>query len=91
MRRITVCLLLLLAPLAALASDQVVDGDHESCVSTNSAARGRTPNGEAAAPARAPAHKPTPATGGGGGDGDALFPRMRTMPRWHSFLPGMFR
>ncbi|MCE4372077.1 hypothetical protein [Xanthomonas hortorum] len=91
MRRITVCLLLLLAPLAALASDQLVDGDHESCVSTNSAARGRTPNGEAAAPARAPTHKPTPATGGGGSDGDALFPRMRTMPRWHSFLPGMFR
>ncbi|WP_115051177.1 hypothetical protein [Xanthomonas arboricola] len=91
MRRITVCLLLLLAPLAALASDQLADGDHESCVSSNSAARGRTPNADPAAPARAPAHKPAPATGGGGGDGDGLFPRMRTMPRWHSFLPGMFR
>ncbi|MBB3780108.1 hypothetical protein FHY16_002891 [Xanthomonas campestris] len=91
MRRITVCLLLLLAPLAALASDPLTDGDHESCVSSNSAARGRTPNSDPAAPARAPAHKPAPATGGGGGDGDGLFPRMRTMPRWHSFLPGMFR
>ncbi|KGK59798.1 MULTISPECIES: hypothetical protein [Xanthomonas] len=91
MRRLTVCLLLLLAPLAALASDQLVDGDHESCVSTNSAARGRTPNGEPATPARAPQHKPAPATGGGGNDGDGLFPRMRMMPRWHSFLPGMFR
>ncbi|MFC7520315.1 hypothetical protein ACFQS6_09240 [Xanthomonas populi] len=91
MRRITVCLLLLLAPLAALAADQLRDGDHESCVSANSAARGRTPNGEAAAPARSNAHKPAPATGGGGSDGDSLFPRMRMMPRWHSFLPGMFR
>lgn len=92
MRRLTVCLLLLLAPLAALASDQLTDGDHDSCVSSNSAARGRTPNGEPAAPARMPPqHKPAPATGGGGSDGDGLFPRMRTMPRWHSFLPGMFR
>ncbi|AOY67409.1 hypothetical protein IPT12_12880 [Xanthomonas perforans] len=91
MRRITVCLLLLLAPLAALASDQLIDGDHDSCISTNSAARGRTPAPEAA-PARNSPHKATPSTGGGGGsDGDSLFPRMRTMPRWHSFLPGMFR
>lgn len=92
MRRLTVCLLLLLAPLAALASDQLVDGDHDSCVSTNSAARGRTPPPEAA-PVRTAPHKAAPSTGGGGGgsDGDSLFPRMRTMPRWHSFLPGMFR
>ncbi|KIQ28342.1 MULTISPECIES: hypothetical protein [Xanthomonas] len=91
MRRLTLCLLLLLAPLAALATDQLADGDHESCVSSNSAARGRTPNGEAPAASRAPAHKPAPASNGGGGEGDALFPRMRMMPRWHSFLPGMFR
>ena len=91
MRRLTLCLLLLLAPLAALATDQLADGDHESCVSSNSAARGRTPNGEAPAASRAPAHKPAPASKGGGGEGDALFPRMRMMPRWHSFLPGMFR
>lgn len=90
MRRLTVCLLMLLAPLAALASDQLVDGDHDSCISTNSAACGRTPAPEAA-PARTSPHKATPATGGGGSDGDSLFPRMRTMPRWHSFLPGMFR
>ncbi|MCL1529766.1 hypothetical protein A7D16_07390 [Xanthomonas nasturtii] len=90
MRRLTVCLLLLLAPLAALASDQLVDGDHDSCVSTNSAARGRTPPPEAA-PVRTAPHKAAPSTGGGGSDGDSLFPRMRTMPRWHSFLPGMFR
>ncbi len=86
MRRITVCLFLLLAPLAALASDQLIDGDHDSCISTNSAARAPE-----AAPARNSPHKATPATGGGGSDGDSLFPRMRTMPRWHSFLPGMFR
>ncbi|QBG89729.1 hypothetical protein ACQR53_00695 [Xanthomonas oryzae] len=90
MRRITVCLLMLLAPLAALASDQLVDGDHDSCISTNSAARGRTPAPEPA-PARTTPHKAAPSTSGGGSDGDSLVPRMRTMPRWHSFLPGMFR
>ncbi|KAB7769184.1 hypothetical protein [Xanthomonas maliensis] len=93
MRRMTVCLLLSLAPLAALAADRVVDGDREGCISTNSAAHGRTPGEDSAAPPRAAAHKPTPttATGGGGGDSDALMPRMRMMPRWHSLLPGMFR
>jgi hypothetical protein len=47
----------------------------------------------AAAPAaRAPAVKPSAASGtssGGGGDDDVL-PRLRA-PKWHSFLPGMFR
>ncbi|MFA0924358.1 hypothetical protein [Xanthomonas fragariae] len=91
MRRITVCLLLLLAPFAALASGKLADGDHESCVSTNSAARDRTPAPEAAATARNSAHKPAPSAGGGGSDSESSFPRMRMMPHWHSFLPGMFR
>ncbi|MCC4587686.1 hypothetical protein LL962_11340 [Xanthomonas sp. NCPPB 1067] len=90
MRRLTVCLLLSLAPLAALASDQLADGDHDTCVSANSAARGSTPRGEPAAPARPQPHKPAPSNGGGG-DADGLFPRVRMMPHWHSFLPGMFR
>nr|WP_187128024.1 hypothetical protein [Xanthomonas massiliensis] len=29
-------------------------------------------------------------TTGGGSDGESLLPRSR-LPRWHSFLPGMFR
>ncbi|MFC3278857.1 hypothetical protein [Xanthomonas fragariae] len=90
MRRITVCLLLLLAPFAALASGQLANGNHESCVRTNSAARSRAPAPEAAT-ARNSAHKPAPSTGGGGSESDSLFPRMRMMPHWHSFLPGMFR
>lgn len=92
MRRFTICLLMLLAPLAALASDRLTDGDHDTCFSANSTARDTTPAAEATS-ARNSARKATPSSSdsGGGSDGDSLFLRMRTMPRWHSFLPGMFR
>ncbi|QHG88679.1 hypothetical protein ACCQ13_19135 [Xanthomonas sp. NCPPB 1638] len=88
MRRLTVCLLLSLVPLAVLASDRPVDGDHDSCISDNSAARGSAHGGEPAT--RTQPHKPAPSSGGGG-DTEGLLPRARMLPQWHSFLPGMFR
>ncbi|MBB5878356.1 hypothetical protein FHR66_003901 [Xanthomonas sp. F4] len=89
MRRSLPCLLLLLLPLAAAhASNVLAEKPHTDC------AYGDTPDADSA-PTRAPAThapsstKPASTTTGGGSDSD-LVPRMR-MPKWHSFLPGMFR
>jgi len=85
-------MILLLAPAAAWASDALSDADRGGCIYANSAAHGPTPDTDNGAAPHPPAHKPgTPATTtGGGSDGDVPLPRMR-IPRWHSFLPGMFR
>jgi hypothetical protein len=86
--------MLLLVPTLAWASVGYADPDRGTCVDAPvSAARPTPGDGDAGSAARqaAPAHQATPATThGGGGDGELVLPRMR-MPRWHSFLPGMFR
>jgi hypothetical protein len=88
--RLALCLLLTCASFAAGARDvrqAGANGDGGTCPEALSAAAM-----EEEAPARAedkrdPAAggKSTRARGGGGGN-----PGMRA-PRWHSFLPGMFR
>jgi hypothetical protein len=90
MRPFAHCLILLMAPLAAHASDALTSTGRGGCVYSPAESERTAP---AAAPAaRAPAAKPSAASGtssGGGGDDDVL-PRLRA-PKWHSFLPGMFR
>jgi len=89
--RLAHCLILLMAPVAAHASDVMASSGRSACVYS-------APEGERTAPATAPAAaapatvKPSaaaPVSTGGGGDDDML-PRLRA-PKWHSFLPGMFR
>lgn len=93
MRRVAPCLILLLAPaLAWAASGSYADPDRGSCVDAQpSAAHGTAPDADPAPAAHAGSERPhSTATQGGGNDGELMVPRMR-MPRWHSFLPGMFR
>lgn len=91
MRRVALYVILLLAPsLAWAASGSYADPDHGTCVDApQSAARGAAPDADAA-PAAHTTRPHSTTTQGGGNDGDLMVPRMR-MPRWHSFLPGMFR
>ena len=91
MRRYAHCLILLTMPFAASAT-AALDDSRGACVySAGDAASQRAPS---AAPTSAAA-KPAPVrpaastTTGGGGDDDEL-PRIRA-PKWHSYLPGMFR
>lgn len=91
MRPFAHCLILLMAPLAAHASDALTGTGRGGCVYSPTETER---SAQAAAPAaRAPAAvKPSATNGtstGGGGDDDVL-PRLRA-PKWHSFLPGMFR
>ena len=97
MRRLTLCpflmsLALLGASSLAFARDARPSGDTGDC--RDSVITVPSP---AEAPAKRPVsvvHKAQPATttvhttGGGGGDDAGGAPRV---PRWHSFLPGMFR
>ena len=91
MRRFA-CLFLLLTPALAWASSGVAEADHGTCVTPSSAAHGPAPEATTpVAPSHSPGHRPTSATPSGGGDGDDLFAPRGRMPKWHSFLPGMFR
>lgn len=94
MRRVAPCLILLLAPTLAWAASgsSYADPDRGSCVDApQSAAHGTAPDADSAPAAHTgTAHPHSPTTQGGGNDGELVVPRMR-MPRWHSFLPGMFR
>lgn len=90
MRRLA-CLLLLLSPAVAWASSGVAEADHGTCITPGSAAHGPAPDPVVpATPSHSPGHRATGTAGGGGDDTDLLPPRGR-MPKWHSFLPGMFR
>ncbi|WP_369934935.1 hypothetical protein [Xanthomonas tesorieronis] len=90
MRRSLPCLILLLLPLAAVhASEALVSKQRNDCVyadSTDADAAQARP----ASTARPPAAAAKPAAPSGGGSDSDLVPRLR-MPKWHSFLPGMFR
>ncbi|MFT3897141.1 MAG: hypothetical protein QM719_05530 [Thermomonas sp.] len=95
MRRLAICLILLCASPLAFGRDARLagaNGDGGDC--RDSVITVPSP---AQAPVKRPAsvaHKPKPAaatahtSGGGGSDDGTGMPRV---PRWHSFLPGMFR
>ena len=81
-----------MAPLLANASTVMASEGRGDCVySTPDAERPPTARSAAAAVPSTPKPVPAQATssGGGGGDDDVL-QRLRA-PKWHSFLPGMFR
>lgn len=92
MRITALCLILLCASPLAFGRDVRPSGDVGDC--RDSVITVPSP---AQAPVKKPAsvaHKPKPVagtthtSGGGGTDDSAGLPRV---PRWHSFLPGMFR
>lgn len=90
MRYLAHCLILLMAPVAVSASDALGGAARGNCTYAPSeterigapAAALNLNNGASAVPT-----KPSPAQSTGDDD---LIPRMRT-PKWHRFLPGMFR
>lgn len=73
--------------MAAESRQLSPDGDG-SCPETAAAADEADPDAAAAPARRTQKAKPAPAarSGGGGAAG-----QRNTAPRWHSFLPGMFR
>ena len=99
MRRLTLAplVLLLAAPLCQAADADSADAPKKgACVYARPAAATGTADSDDAPQAR-PATPPVarstarPAAGNGGGDAaDSVQVRPRG-PRWHSFLPGMFR
>ena len=96
MRHLAHCLILLLAPVAAQASD-ALGGAGQSACSYAPAEVERVAAPAAAVnitntPPPSPKHvtPPTPPQQAGGGSDDEVIPRMRA-PKWHRLLPGMFR
>lgn len=95
MRRVAPCLILLLAPALAWAAapGSYADPDRGTCVdAAQSDAHGTPADADPASstPHSGNTHPHAATSQGGGNDGELVVPRMR-MPRWHSFLPGMFR
>jgi hypothetical protein len=91
MRRTAICLmLLLLSATSAAAVARNSPGENEPCTGTDSAAQALDPAATAAAARPATAGKESRPATHGGGDSDMGMPRVRA-PKWHSFLPGMFR
>jgi hypothetical protein len=89
MRRIAVCLLIALTSASVAAREsKLSDADGGSCPTRTQTAVTRAPDRDPASMAlpvkKAKAAMPT--NSGGGGD-DVRLPS----PRWHRFLPGMFR
>jgi hypothetical protein len=91
MRRYAHCLILLTMPFAASAT-AALDDSRGACVySASDAASQRTPTNTPTATAAKPAPvRPAAATSSGGGGDDDVLQRIRA-PKWHSYLPGMFR
>lgn len=91
MRPFAHCLILLMAPVAAHASDPLTNPGRGGCVYSSSESE-RTAPAPAPSAAAPSAVKPSSSGGGstGGGGDDDVLPRLRA-PKWHSFLPGMFR
>ena len=88
MRRIVVCLLIAFASAGVVAREsKMSDADGGSCPSHSSRQTTTRTTRDTAAPTQAPANKVKAGTqGGGDSDGNRL-----QSPRWHRFLPGMFR
>lgn len=93
MRPVASCLILLLAPSLAWAAAPtgIADPDRGSCVdSPRSGEHSMALDGDPNPASHSGTARSHTSTTQGGGDGDLFAPRMR-MPRWHSYLPGMFR
>lgn len=85
MRRTAICLmLLLLSATSATAIARNSPGENESC--TDAASQVDDPAATAKPAATSKESRPAAR----GGDSDMSMPRVRA-PKWHSFLPGMFR
>jgi hypothetical protein len=87
MRRIVVCLLIALASASVAAREsKLSDAEGGSCRGAQSTTTRAPDRDGAVLPAPVKKAKPVmPNTGGGGDD-----VRLQS-PRWHRFLPGMFR
>ncbi|MCL7715340.1 hypothetical protein [Stenotrophomonas mori] len=95
MRRIAHCLILLLAPLAAHATEALDASVHSGCsYDPGEVERVAVPAASVklanAAPAARAKHAVPPAEQAGGGSDEEIIPRLRA-PKWHRLLPGMFR
>jgi hypothetical protein len=86
MRRIVVCLLIALASAGAAARERLSDAEGGGCRGVQTSIVRAPERDTPALPAPAKKTKSMPSSTGGGGD-DVRLPS----PRWHRFLPGMFR
>lgn len=86
MRRIAVCLLIALASTGAAAREIRLSAEGGSCRGAQSSITRVSERETPALPAPAKKSKSLPGSSSGGGD-DVRLPS----PRWHRFLPGMFR
>ena len=89
MRRIAVCLLIILSSASVAAREsKLSDADGGSCPTRTQTAATRSPDRDPSSKALpVKKTKPSlPSSSGGGGDDVRL-----QSPRWHRFLPGMFR
>lgn len=89
MRRTVVCLLIALASASVVAREsRLSDAEGGSCRGAHAATARAPERDPLVAPAQVKKARPAiPANTSGGGGDDV---RM-TSPRWHRFLPGMFR
>jgi len=96
MRHLAHCLILLLAPVAAQASDALGGAGQGGCsYAPSEVERVAVPAASVNIATTAPAATTPPAKAkatqsAGGGSDDDILPRLRA-PRWHRMLPGMFR
>ncbi len=95
MRHLAHCLILLLVPVAAQASDALGGAGKSGCSYAPAevervAVPAASVNIANSVPAAPPASKSKSAQSRGGGSDEDIMPRLRA-PRWHRMLPGMFR
>lgn len=92
MHRIAICLILLCASPLAFGRDARPSGEvgdcRDSVITVPSPAPATAKRSASAVHKARPTATTAHTTGGGGGDDAGGVPRV---PRWHSFLPGMFR
>lgn len=91
MRCLAHCMVLLMAPLLSNTSTAMANSARGDCVySTPDAERPPSARSAAAAVPTTPKPVTPPSSSVGGGGEDDVLQRLRA-PKWHSFLPGMFR
>ena len=91
MRRIALCLLIALASAGVAARESKLSAADDSGACSTHSSRVQDRNGvRDAVPALPPPSKAKVAPRAGGGDSDIPVGRVPS-PRWHRFLPGMFR